>query len=495
MRIYARTIVDFLDNSAKLYPDKTALFFEKTEYTYSQVKDYSERVAGFLSRRIKKRDFIGLLMSNRPEFIISYFAIFKAGGIVLLLDQGISDDNFQKRIIETKTHIVLSETKFKEKLSRAKLLKKVDFIDIEKQEFEVSKFKKAALKPSDISTIIYTSGATSEPKAARLRHYNVVAATKNIINYLEIRKDDIDVNISSLSHSFGLGHVHTMFASGGSIILFKNSINLKGILKTIVEKKATTFAATPAILRLITNHLRTEIKECGNYLRLIQTNISPLEPDLVRDILGLLPKTKFCYYYGLSEASRAKFLTFNNNLKKIKSVGKSSPSVEIKIVDPFDKKLDVGKSGEICIKGTIVIKDYLNNTKASKRIKNGWFHTGDYGYLDKDGFLFFQGRRDDIINISGEKVFPEEVEEYIRGVPGILDAAVVGVPDKLLGETITAFIKVKNKRFDKDLIIQACREKLESYKVPKSIQIIQEIPRTNNGKLRRNVLRSGYELQ
>lgn len=489
MKINPKTIVDFLDNSCRLFPNKTALVFGKNKYSYLQLKEKSDQIAAHLGKKIRRGEVVGLLLSNRPEFIVSYFAVFKAKGVVLLLDQGISDGNLIQRILDTGARFLLSEGKYRTKILRANLSKKIDFIDVTKQNFEPAESIDVSVQPNDVSTIIYTSGATSAPKAARLRHYNVVAATCNIADFLDTDEADIDVNISSLSHSFGLGHIHTMLASGATIILFKNSIDLAEILKTIVKYKATTFAATPAILRVLASHFRREFKLCGRYLRLIQTNISPLEPELVKDILELLPKTKFCYYYGLSEASRATFFTFNNNLEKIRSVGKPMPNVEIKIVNSRGRKTKIGKSGEICIRGKIVIRDYWKNTQANKRIKNGWFHTGDYGFIDRDGFLFFQGRRDDIINVSGEKVFPEEVEECIRNIPGVVDAAVVGMPDKFLGECVKAYVVVE-KKFDQNLIIQICRQKLESYKIPRVVQSTNQIPRTDNGKLRRNILRT-----
>ena len=493
MKIYARTIIDFLDNSSELFPNKIALIFEKEKYTYRQIREQSDRLASFLSSKIKRKEIVALLLSNRPSFIVSYFAIFKAGGVVLLLEQGISDDNLRYRILKTDVKIIVSERRYREKILRSKLPKTVEFLDIDKIDLRGDRFKSVKISPNDASTIIYTSGTTSEPKAARLRHYNVVEATKNIVDFLKINKNDIDVNISSLSHSFGLGHVHCTFACGATTILFRNSINMNLIMESIFKYRASMFSATPTILRFLAFHFRKKFRNYGNHLRVIQTNISPLEPKLIKAILALLPNVKFAYYYGLSEASRSTFLTFNKNLRKIGSVGKPMPNVKIKIVDKKGKKVTVGNSGEICIKGKIVIKDYYKNNKANRQIKNGWLHTGDFGYLDRDGFLFFQSRRDDIINVSGEKVSPEEVEECIKTIPGVMDAAVVGISDKFLGEIVKAYVQVENQNFSTNQVLEICREKLETYKIPRAVEIINEIPRTDNGKLRRNILRSYNE--
>jgi len=465
------TITDFLDKTAAVFPNKTGLVFKDKEYSYKEIKSRADSIAKAVSEKAEKQETVGLLMGNRPEMIFSYFGILKAGCIVLLFPANISDNNLVFQAEKAKPKFILCEKKYQNKLKRTSLLN-VEFVEdlpcSENCSFE------SRVKENDFSTIVFTSGTTGIPKGVKLRHKNVAAATNNIIGFLRFNKDDIDVNASSLSHSFGLGHIHCIFAVSGTTILFADTINIKKIVQTIVEKKATTFGAVPAVLRIILDNYFDEFKQCGQFLRFVQTNTSSLEKDLIEKMFSALPNADFNYYYGLTEASRSTFIALNKRLDKLASVGQPLPGVEIKIIND-----------EICIKGPHVADEYLGG----ESLKQGWLFTGDEGYLDKDNYLYFKSRKDDIINVGGEKVWPEEVERTIKQVPGVKDAAVVGVKDKLLGQAVKAFI-VAEDDFSPDLAKKHCLNKLENYKVPRQVEIISQIPYSNNGKLCRDKLKN-----
>lgn len=482
------TISDFLDRSEKKYPQKIGLIFEKEKYTYSQIKKNVDFIAYKLSEITKKGDVIGIILPNSPDFIFAYFGVLKSGCVSLIIPTNISDENLEYQLSKTTPVRVISLKPYEKKLSRINLPKKTKVINL-KELLETRLDDKPSMrriKSSETASIIFTSGTTSKSKGVKLQHSNVVAATKNIIKFLKFKESDIDVNISSLSHSFGLGHLHCIFAVGGTQILFKDSVNLKKILKTIVEARATTFSAVPMVLQLITLHYPKDFSKCDKYLRFIQTNTSTLDQSLVRKIFSLIPTTDFHYYYGLTEASRSTFITLNKNKKKLASIGKASPNVRIKIVSDISNNKLVGKAGEICIKGKHVISGYWKNSKASKeKIKNGWLHTGDMGFSDKDGYLYFYGRKDDVINVAGEKVSPEEIEYKAKAVPGVLDAVAIGQPDKLFGEVAKLYVVVNKNSFKMDRLIMSLKKNLERYKNPTNIAIIDTIPKTDNGKVMR----------
>lgn len=485
-----RIICDFLGNSARAFPEKVGLIFENREYKYGEIKKKADNFSSFLVSRTNKGDVVALLLPNIPEMIFSYFGILESGCIALLLPANISDKNLIFQIAKTRPKFIVSQEKYKDKLFRVGLRGKIDFIDAENFPLHKNNFKRD-IQRNDISSIIFTSGATGIPKGARLQHSNAVCATKNIIDFLKWNENDIDVNILPLSHSFGLGNIHCVFSVAGQVILFRDSINLKDIMQTIKIRKATTFAAVPATLRLIVDNYLKHLRECSS-LRFIQTNTSLLEEELIKKVISALPNSDFNYYYGLTEASRSTFITLNRNLNKIRSVGRPSPNVKIKIISKKGSALSANEIGEICIKGGHVVKGYWENPDASKKIKNGWLHTGDTGYLDEDGYVYFKGREDDVINVGGEKVSPEEIEEIARKIPGIKEAAAIGVPDKLLGEAVKLFICTERKGLDVQEVIQECRRKLESYKQPRSVKIILNMPRTENGKIARYKLKQ-YE--
>ena len=216
-----------------------------------------------------------------------------------------------------------------------------------------------------------------------------------------------------------------------------------------------------------------------------------MKKESILEIISLFPKANFYTYYGLTEASRSTFLLFNKNKNKINSVGKPAPGIEIKILDENGKNLSTNQIGEITIKGDNVITNYWNNSKADNSINYGWLKTGDVGYLDSDGFLYLKSRKDDMLNVGGEKFTPEEVELVIKEIPEILDVGVIGIPNEHFGQVPIAFI-VTNNKISSAYIIKQCNEKLERYKIPQKIIFLDNIPKTDSGKIQRNILKSKF---
>jgi len=209
---------------------------------------------------------------------------------------------------------------------------------------------------------------------------------------------------------------------------------------------------------------------------------------MIQELLSILNNKKLCTYYGLTEASRCTFHTYNDITFKIDSVGKPLPGIQITIVDnkkickPFQK-------GEVNVRGTNVSPGYWNDLEADKKIQDGWLKTGDIGYFDDDGFLYLMGRTDDIINTGGEKVAPKEIEDVLYLLEEIQEAVVKGVSDRLLGQTVKAFIVLKDDTtITEKEIIQHCSKKLESYKIPRHIEYVKNIPKNEQGKILRNLL-------
>ncbi|HCI05310.1 TPA: hypothetical protein DEX28_01025 [Patescibacteria group bacterium] len=487
-----KIISDFLDETALSFPDKVALVYEGSSYTYENLKKRSDKISDFLLKNTKKGDVVGILIQNAPDFVISYFGVLRSGCSVLLLSVNVSDKNLLLQIEKTRPKIFFSEQKLAEKLKRSGVDSKTLFfvnniVSTKKPKTASDSFR--TVSPEDVSTIIFTSGTTGAPKGIKLQHKNVVGATFNIIKFLKWRAKDIDVNVASLSHSFGIGNIHCIFAVGGTSIAYPDALNVKGILDVIEKYKATTLSLTPVTLRIATERFMLSLVAAADSLRFIQTNMSRLEKSLILSIISNLPAIDFHYYYGLTEASRSTFVTLNRHQDKLDSVGQPSPGVKIKIIEESGNILGPGKIGEICVKGNMVIKEYWDKQETQKRIKDGWLHTNDFGYLDEQGYLYISGRKDDIINVSGEKVSPEEVEIVIKRVPGVYDAVVIGLPDKLLGESVSAYVIAERSDFDLQSIIKECRKRLESYKVPQKIALIEKIPKTDNGKVQRTLFK------
>ena len=216
-----------------------------------------------------------------------------------------------------------------------------------------------------------------------------------------------------------------------------------------------------------------------------------MKKESILEVMDLFPKANFYTYYGLTEASRSTFLLFNKNKNKLESVGKTAPGVEIKILDNNGKVISNDAMGEIFIKGDNVIKNYWNNTHADQSIEDGWLQTGDLGYFDSDNFLFLKSRKDDLINVGGEKFTSEEVELIIKEIPEISDVAVIGISNEIFGQLPVAFVVI-NKEITTAQIINHCSKKMERYKIPHKIFFLDALPKTDSGKIKRNSLKSNF---
>lgn len=221
-------------------------------------------------------------------------------------------------------------------------------------------------------------------------------------------------------------------------------------------------------------------------LRLVITNSTTIPKETVVGFRNILKKGNLATYYGLTEASRSTFMIFNSAGKE-ESVGLPAPDVIIKLVDKNDQNT---KQGEIWIKGPNVIKNYWNDPESDRGIKDGWLRTGDLGYLDDDGYLYLKGRNDDIINVAGEKVIPQEVERIVKLLTEVEEAVAIGTEHNVFGQVVKLFVKkTNNASLTKSEIMSHCIKNLERYKVPTDIEFVTDFPRTEYGKIKRFMLK------
>ena len=475
-------ISDYLFKHAKNNPDKIFLIVGKECFTFKEIFDKVEKVSSNLNN-FSKNSIISIMFENSLEFVISYLAIIKIGQIVHIMSPTISKENFLKQINSCEPVIILTLKKFKNLFEDVNTNKQfIDFYELDKQNSTYENNEK-----SEFTSLLYTSGTTSSPKGVKIKNSNIIFTTKNISNVLDYNNKDVDVIPLSLSHSFGLGCLHTSLYNGSTIILHKNTMNILDILDSILENNATTFAAVPATLTMLVNDFPEKFVEKCYGLRLIITNSTKISKSTTKKILKLLPKTKLATYYGLTEASRSTFMIFNDNDGKEESVGKAAPGVEIKIV----KENNELKNGEIWIKGENVIESYWNS-EFSDKFEEGWIKTGDLGFLENE-YLYLTGRKDHIINVGGEKVHPEEVENIVKKIPYIDDVIALGVEHELFGQVIKIIIKTSDEsKIDTNSIITHCKKNLERFKVPREIEFVPEFPRNEHGKIIRHMLEKNY---
>jgi long-chain acyl-CoA synthetase len=481
------TVLSFLEIPAVSFPDKEAVMFGKRKMTYKELLTSSKKIAVFLSSRGKKEESVALFMENSPEWLVTYFGIMASGMSCVPLSLRSSDENLISQVSSSNTRIVIVSKKF---LPRWKKLSGQfrnfpRIIDFNTMRVPLNKALKFKSRTPEFPVILFTSGTTSSQKAVRLSQETILASTRNIIDYLKPNYNDVYYAMLPFYHSFGLGNVHTTLSTGGTVVISDAGTDLKKVLCDIAKYRATFWAATPYTLKIAADHFLNDLSSAGKYLRKICTNTGPMPSEVTKIILKNLPATHFFTYYGLTEASRTSFLHYNLYPDKLESVGKPSPNVSVCIVDKKNKFLPSQQTGEICIKGPHV----------AGALRNGWFYTGDVGYFDQDGFLYVTGRKNEVVDIGGEKFSLEEVDKALLSHKGIQDAAsfLVEHPrmDFIVGAVVASVSNSSKDDLTKELM-EICKKKLGRHQMPAKIIFLDSIPRTDNGKIRRNFLKENY---
>jgi len=473
------TIDKFLTNSSKSHPEKLALIDENSKFTFLELEEKVKKFSSFLNQ-FPKKSVISLLFDNTSEFVISYLGIINSACVAHLIPTGISQSNLQNQISSAQPKLVLSSNSYFSKINYVELenLEKLKFSEVK----EISSDTRTT-SPNDHAYLIYTSGTTSTPKGVPITHSSCDFSTKNIAKTLQYSKNDIDLLPLPLSHSFGLGCLHTSLYVGSTLVLQKNS-NTTDILNSIKKYNVTTLAAIPSTLSKITSNSSTDSLDPLSNLRLIITNSTFFPPETIRKLKSILKTGIVATYYGLTEASRSTFMIFDDE-KKIESVGMPSHGVQIKIQnDSNDDKI-----GEIWIKGSNVIDNYWKKDYSENK-SDDWLKTGDLGKFDEDGFLYILGRVDDLINISGEKVYPQEIERIVKVLSGIDEVVAIPMKHKTFGEVVKLFVKKSvNSEITSSDILTHCIKNMERFKVPAKIEFVEDFPRTDYGKIKRFMLK------
>lgn len=469
---------------AFLLPDKVAVKSGNKSATY---KELCQRIIGARAYYLgylgcSENDTVIIAAGKQIEFVYAYFGAHLASLKVVPID---ADTN------PTRLDFIVKQT-------HAKLL--VGF-DANEQEIP-----KVSLKDFDgltadfitppfplgnqIADILFTTGTTGKPKGVPLTFDNESAAARNINEFIGNTQEDIELLALPVSHSFGLGRVRCCLSKGATLILLGSFANVKKVFRSIEENHVTGFTMVPASWRYLKKLSGNKLGDYLSQLKYIEMGSAFFSADEKKELADLLPTTRVCMHYGLTEASRSAFMEFHNDISHLDSVGKASPFTDIKVFDENGTETLNDQEGEICVKGEHVTHGYID-LPISDSFFGDYFRTGDWGYQTEDGYIYLISRKKDLINVGGKKVSPIEVEEQLLEIEGIDDCACIGVSDEnnVLGEVVKAFIvKRPNSPLTFDDIAKLLTGKLESYKLPVYYKWIDKIPRTQNGKIQRNLL-------
>ncbi len=494
-------------NAARRYPGRTALVAGEERYTFEQLQQRCAKLSGaLLARGLGPGDRVALLFYNTPRFVEVYFACLRVGLVAtpinfrlkgpemsyILGDSGAKAFFFGPDFADTVAEIAgeLENVRFMVTPGGDDSLGAEDYgAFVEAGQYLPCDGSVAESHPCQL---IYTSGTTGRPKGAVITHGNVMWNVVNTIWAREDRSGQVSIIVGPLFHTAALNnHLTIQISLGGTSVLIK-SFEAEHLLQVIEKERATVISGAPTLFNLLLQHPRAGDYDVSSITK-CTLGSAKLATETKRQLIDFFPNIDGIYdIYGCTESSPT--ITCLNQvdcLRKNGSVGQALPFLSAKVVDSQDRELPPGEVGELVCKGPNVMNGYHNQPEATAQtIVDGWLHTGDLAYRDQEGFFFIVDRIKDMIVSGGENIYPREIEEVLFTHPAIAEAAVVGVPDELWGESVVAYVALKKGRaLSEDEVIAFCKKNLASYKKPRQVRFLPQIPRNASGKVLKYKLR------
>ena len=536
----------FLEEAARKFPDRACTIFKGAVISYREMNELTDHMAAALVELgVKKGDRVGIFMPNTPQFVMAYYGILKAGGVVVAVNPTYPPDEVVTPVDDANIEIMFTLTRFYNTLKKTREKSKLKTIIVtnlketlppvlrllftlvkEKKEGDRltelaqgdlwmkdllakhanSPKPKVDISPDDTALFQYSGGTTGIPKGAVAMHRNVVANTLQIMSWMTNLEEGKEVVLMGipLFHVYGMvAGMSFAMATGASMVMVPNARDIADVLDNIHKHNPTIFPGVPSLYNAINN--RPEVKEGKVSLRSIKACISGSAPLMreTKETFEALSGGKVFEGYGMSETPTAATCNPLMGANKTGSIGMPLPDVDMKIIslDDGETEMPQGEIGEIVVHGPQVMKGYHNmpteTANALKKLKDDrvWLFTGDIARMDEDGYFYIVDRKKELIKPGGFQVWPREVEEAISAHPKVLEVGVGGIPDPNRGETVKAWVVLKQgETMTVDEVRAYCKEHLAPYKVPTHVEFRTELPKTTVGKiLRRELVRQHKE--
>ena len=487
-------VESFLLESARRSPAKTALVAGPERVTYSELADRAAAFASELVRQgIQRGDRVVIFLQNSPEAVVAVFGTLLAGGVFSVVNPATKSDKLAYILNHCAAKALVTEPRL-EPIARTarERAPAVATTLVAPFKFQAEPLRSAGID-LDVAMIVYTSGSTGFPKGVTMTHANIVSAATSITTYLEAKETDVVLSVLPLAFDYGLYQALMCAKVGATLVLEKSFTYPAVVLEKLKNERVTGFPLVPTLAAMLLQmkHLTPGMFPDLRYL----TNTAAALPRVhIERLRELFPQAKLFSMYGLTECKRCTYLPPEQLAIRPESVGIAIPGTEAYVVDELGERVPAGTTGELVIRGSHVMKGYWNDDAATARVlKPGQYpwekvlHTGDLFRMDEEGFLYFVSRKDDIIKTRGEKVSPKEVENVLYELPGIREAAVIGVPDPLLGMAIKAIVAAEDGVTERD-VIRHCAARLEDFMVPSVVEFRGQLPKSENGKIARKEL-------
>jgi len=533
-------LFNLLEESAREYPDQPCTIFKGAVITYREMNTITDSLAGAMAKLgVKKGDRVGLFMPNTPQFVMVYYAILKAGGVVVATNPLYTPPEIEHQVKDAGIEIMFVMSNFYKTIKAAQPKTKIKKIVVTNLKetlppvlrllFTLAKEKKGGfrvnLEPGDVwlqdllsqhkpedrpklkitaddtALFQYSGGTTGVSKGAIAMHRNLVANTLQIKNWMTNLNEGKEIVLMAipLFHVYGMvAGMNFALAAGASMVMVPNPRDLHDVLGTIKKYRPTIFPGVPTLYNAINNH--PDVVAGKIDLSSIKACISGSAPLLreTKEKFEALSGGVVFEGYGLSEAPTATHCNPLLGENRTGSIGLPLPDVDCKIIslDDGTTELPIGEIGELVVKGPQVMKGYHNMpTETANTLRKGWLYTGDIARVDEDGYFYIVDRKKELIKPGGYQVWPREVEEAIAAHPKVLEVGVAGIPDPYRGETVKAWIVLKpGETLSDEEVKDWCKDRLAKYKIPTHIEYRRELPKTTVGKiLRRELVRQHKE--
>jgi amino acid adenylation domain-containing protein len=505
----APLLQDYLTLSAGRLPDKVALVCDGRRTTFSCLhKQVTALAATLAAHGVQRGDRVVIFADNTVETAVAFWAALTANAVATILSTQTKAQKLTYLLNDCAASTVISHTRYLGILESALhdcpsvrtlivagteggLAAPPDAVSWE------SALAQGRDQPPperrnidiDLAAIVYTSGSTGEPKGVMLTHRNMMAASTSISTYLQNIEDDVILAALPFSFDYGLYQMIMAWQRGARLVLERSFAYPTDVLRKVVSERVTGLPGVPTVFATL-----AAMKNLGEFdlssIRYITNTAAALSLRQIRFLTELCPRARVYSMYGLTECKRCSYLPPEDLARKPTSVGIPIPNTECWIVDEADRRLGPNEVGQLVVRGANVMRGYWGKPDATaRRLRPGplpgemVLYTGDLCRMDEEGYLYFVARMDDVIKCRGEKIAPTEVERALLDIPGVREAAVVGLPDEVQGHLVGAFVVLEDDSGLSDKSIQVeCRKRLESRLVPTLVSVVPTLPKTSSGK-------------
>ena len=513
--------LDFLSISSAICPDRDCVVFEGKRYTFSQVNDRSNRLANALANLgIKKGDMVAILQVNCNQFLETYYAVAKLGAMLVPLNFRAKEDELTYMLNNSGAVALFVGDRYVKMVDamRPDLTSIKQYISIDGKEENMHFYDDllssgspddvvADVDDDDMTLLMYTAGTTGRPKGVPMTHnsYGIY-----VLDNVDPANPDIEEKNLLTVPLYHVAGFQALLAAvyGGRTLVMMRQFEVDDWMETVQREKANRAMLVPTMLKRVIDNPDFDKYDVSS-LRVITYGAAPMPFEVIKKAIEVLPNVRFINAFGQTETSSTITTlgpedhvitgTPEEKEKKLKrlesSIGRPMPDVEMKVIDAEGNDLPPGEIGEFVARGPRIMSGYFKDEEKTAKAftKDGWLRTGDTGYRDEDGYFYLAGRGDDMIIRGGENISPEEVENALYSHPKIEEVAVIGVPDPEWGQEVKAVVVLKEgESTTADEIMEYCRQKLSSFKRPRAVVFVDELPRNPMGKVLKRELRAKY---